>query len=104
MFGVEVYCKAFIDQEKRRLVIINNFSYHGFCFCTLGVEFAAELADFVRHDLENLYPELHDKIQITLVDGYNKILSTYDEEVGVCYIVTLAYKITKLTSIFHSIG
>lgn len=47
----------------------------------LGVEFAAELADFVRHDLEKLYPLLHDKIQITLVDGYNKILSTYDEEV-----------------------
>ena len=35
----------------------------------------------MRHDLDRLYPELHDKIRITLVDGYNKILSTYDEEV-----------------------
>ena len=78
-----------------------------FVFCTLGVEFAAELSDFVRHDLENLYPELHDKIQITLVDGYNKILSTYDEEVGMSYIINnVLYnsKIPKLTSIFHSIG
>ena len=51
-------------------------------FYASGVEFAAELSDFVRHDLDRLYPELHDKIQITLVDGYNKILSTYDEEVS----------------------
>ena len=49
----------------------------------LGVEFAAELSDFVRHDLEKLYPELHDKVSITLIDGYNKLLSTYDEEVCV---------------------
>ena len=48
----------------------------------LGVEFAAELKDFVKHDLVRLYPELHDKISITLIDGFNKILSTYDEEVG----------------------
>eukprot|EP00794_Sanderia_malayensis_P018959 gene18959-20865_t len=47
-----------------------------------GVEFAAELADFVKHDLKKLYPDLHDKICITLVDGYNKLLSTYDEEIS----------------------
>ena len=46
------------------------------------MEFAAELSDFVRKDLKKLYPDLYDKIEITLVDGYNKILSTYDEEVG----------------------
>ncbi|XP_065064340.1 uncharacterized protein LOC135690654 [Rhopilema esculentum] len=47
-----------------------------------GVEFAAELSDFVRHDLDKLYPELHDKVSITLIDGYNKLLSTYDEEIS----------------------
>ena len=46
-----------------------------------GVEFAAELRDFVKKDLRKLYPDLQDKVKITLVDGYNKILSTYDEEV-----------------------
>ncbi len=47
------------------------------------MEFAAELADFVKHDLKRLYPDLQDKISITLVDGYNKLLSTYDEEVSI---------------------
>lgn len=55
------------------IVFNNNFS---------GVEFAAELRDFVKRDLKKYYPEdLVEKSTITLVDGLNKILNTYSDEV-----------------------
>lgn len=48
-----------------------------------GVEFAAELRDFLKSDLTRFYPkELIEKSQITLVDGLNKILNTYSEEIS----------------------
>ena len=54
-------------------------------FSFLGVEFAAELRDFVKDDLQRYYPsELVEKAQITLVDGLDKILNTFSEEVILC--------------------
>ena len=57
-----------------------------FTLSLLGVEFAAELRDFVRHDLKRFYPEeLIKKSTITLVDGLDKVLNSYSEEVyGKC--------------------
>ena len=53
-------------------------------FCK-GVEFAAELRDFVGKEISKLYPRLIDKIKLTLIGGYRGVLSTYDEEVFDCH-------------------
>ena len=48
------------------------------------MEFAAELRDWIKEDLKKVYPDaIIDQAQITLVDGLNKILNTYSEEVSV---------------------
>lgn len=43
-----------------------------------GVEFAAELNDFIREDLVKWYPKLVTEVQITLVEATKQILSTFD--------------------------
>lgn len=47
-----------------------------------GVEFAAELRDFVGKEISKLYPCLKDMIKLTLIGGYRGVLSTYDDEIG----------------------
>ena len=49
--------------------------------CCPGVEFAAELRDFVGNEISKLYPSIKDKIKLTLIGGYRGVLSTYDQEV-----------------------
>ncbi|KAJ3178855.1 hypothetical protein HDU85_005049 [Gaertneriomyces sp. JEL0708] len=44
-----------------------------------GVEFSAELHDFVKDDLRKLYPQLIDKVQITVYDVAEKILGSFDD-------------------------
>jgi NADH:ubiquinone reductase (non-electrogenic) len=44
-----------------------------------GVEFAAELHDFLSEDLIRAYPHLVPETQITIVEGGKEILSTFDE-------------------------
>lgn len=46
-----------------------------------GVEFAAELHDFVVQDIYRLYPELKDVVSIKVYDVQQHILSTFDESV-----------------------
>lgn len=46
-----------------------------------GVEYAAELHDFVISDVERMYPQLKGKIQITLYDVAPGILMSFDEYV-----------------------
>lgn len=41
-----------------------------------GVEFAAELHDFIQEDLINLYPLVRDLVRITLVQSGDHILNT----------------------------
>ena len=48
-----------------------------------GVEFAAELRDFVKEDIKKQYPELAEHARITLVHSRDHILNNYDEQVGV---------------------
>ncbi len=45
-----------------------------------GIEFAAELNDFLLDDIQELYPHLTAEVEITVVEAGNEILSTFDEK------------------------
>ncbi len=45
-----------------------------------GVEFAAELNDFMLEDLQKAYPHLVPEARITLVEAQREILGTFDEK------------------------
>ena len=47
-----------------------------------GVEFAAELHDFLRDDVPKLYPGLAEKARITVVQSADHILNTYDARIS----------------------
>ena len=47
-----------------------------------GVEFAAEMHDFLTEDVPKLYPSVKDKVSITLVQSADHILNTYDERIS----------------------
>lgn len=42
-----------------------------------GVEFAAELHDFIQEDLVKLYPTVKDLIKVTLIQSGDHILNTW---------------------------
>ncbi|CAL5211845.1 unnamed protein product [Lathyrus oleraceus] len=46
-----------------------------------GVEFAAELYDFVHEDLSKLYPSLKDHVKITLLEAGYHILNMFDKRI-----------------------
>ncbi|XP_057964751.1 external alternative NAD(P)H-ubiquinone oxidoreductase B3, mitochondrial-like [Malania oleifera] len=46
-----------------------------------GVEFAAELHDFVNKDLAELYPALKDLVKITLLEAGDHILNMFDKRI-----------------------
>ncbi|KAL6535833.1 External alternative NAD(P)H-ubiquinone oxidoreductase B4, mitochondrial [Orobanche hederae] len=46
-----------------------------------GVEFAAELHDFVNEDLAKLYPKLKDLVKITLLEAGDHILNMFDKRI-----------------------
>lgn len=47
-----------------------------------GIEFAAELHDFVKQDLTGLYPKLIEKCRIDVYDISPRILSSFDASLG----------------------
>ncbi|KAK1437958.1 hypothetical protein QVD17_03758 [Tagetes erecta] len=47
-----------------------------------GVEFAAELHDFVHEDLVKLYPMVKDLVKITVIQSGDHILNTYDNRIS----------------------
>ena len=47
-----------------------------------GVEFAAEVRDFVREDVAKIYPSVKDHITITLVQSQDHVLNTYDQQIS----------------------
>ncbi|KAL5056496.1 hypothetical protein RYX36_037178 [Vicia faba] len=47
-----------------------------------GVEFAAELHDFIQEDLTKLYPTVKDKVKITLIQSGDHILNMFDERIS----------------------
>ncbi|KAG6420643.1 hypothetical protein SASPL_117178 [Salvia splendens] len=46
-----------------------------------GVEFAAELHDYVTEDLVKLYPKVKDAVKITLVEATDHILNMFDKRI-----------------------
>ncbi|KAL4569877.1 hypothetical protein LXL04_025522 [Taraxacum kok-saghyz] len=47
-----------------------------------GVEFAAELHDFVHEDLAKLYPLVQNMVRITIIQSGDHILNTYDNRIS----------------------
>ncbi|KAL2518285.1 External alternative NAD(P)H-ubiquinone oxidoreductase B1 [Abeliophyllum distichum] len=47
-----------------------------------GVEFAAELHDFVHEDLVNVYPSVKDLVNITVIQSGDHILNSFDERIS----------------------
>ncbi|KAL3821531.1 hypothetical protein ACJIZ3_007436 [Penstemon smallii] len=47
-----------------------------------GVEFAAELHDFVHEDLVKIYPSVKDLVSITMIQSGDHILNTFDERIS----------------------
>ncbi|CAA0816192.1 External alternative NAD(P)H-ubiquinone oxidoreductase B1- mitochondrial [Striga hermonthica] len=47
-----------------------------------GVEFAAELHDFVHEDLVKIYPSVKDLVHISVIQSGDHILNTYDERIS----------------------
>ncbi|RDX94214.1 External alternative NAD(P)H-ubiquinone oxidoreductase B1, mitochondrial, partial [Mucuna pruriens] len=47
-----------------------------------GVEFAAELHDYVQEDLVKLYPSVKDIVKITVIQSGDHILNTFDERIS----------------------
>jgi NADH dehydrogenase FAD-containing subunit len=47
-----------------------------------GVEFAAELYDFLRDDMSRIYPSLFKYVRVTVYDVGSRILSSFDEKLG----------------------
>ncbi|GAY34340.1 hypothetical protein CUMW_010960 [Citrus unshiu] len=64
------------DEERKRIlhfVIVGGGP--------TGVEFAAELHDFVDEDLFKLYPKVKDSVKITLLEAADHILNMFDKRI-----------------------
>ncbi|KAK1324631.1 hypothetical protein QJS10_CPA01g01147 [Acorus calamus] len=46
-----------------------------------GIEFAAELHDFLSEDVSKLYPNIHDLVRITVIEAGEHILSMFDKRI-----------------------
>ena len=47
-----------------------------------GVEFAAELQDFLKEDVSKIYPNVGEDVSVTLVQSRDHILNTYDQTIS----------------------
>ena len=94
-----LFLKELADARKIRGRIIDNFERAGnpgipeaerrrlLHFVVVGggptgVEFAAELNDFLREDLVKWYPGLISEVRISLLEAAKQILSSFDNELG----------------------
>uniref|UniRef100_A0A1J3JBR4 NADH:ubiquinone reductase (non-electrogenic) n=1 Tax=Noccaea caerulescens TaxID=107243 RepID=A0A1J3JBR4_NOCCA len=64
------------DEERKRIL---HFVVVG--GGPTGVEFAAELHDFVTEDLVKLYPKAKDSVKITLLEAADHILTMFDKRI-----------------------
>ncbi|KAG8634436.1 hypothetical protein MANES_17G039000v8 [Manihot esculenta] len=99
--GVMEYCnflKEVEDAQKIRRTVIDNFEKASLPNLSneerkrilhfvvvgggpTGVEFAAELHDFVNEDLVKLYPAAKDFVKITLLEAADHILNMFDKRI-----------------------
>lgn len=63
------------DPERRKLL---NFLVVG--GGPTGVEFAAELQDFIKQDLKKIMPEISQDIKVSLIEGLPNILNMFDKK------------------------
>jgi NADH:ubiquinone reductase (non-electrogenic) len=73
----EAASPAATDEERRQLlqfVVVGGGP--------TGVEFAAEMHDFLHEDLETSFPHLAPFVNITLLEAMDQILSTFDQTLG----------------------
>jgi len=70
----EAASPAATDEERKQLL---HFVVVG--GGPTGVEFAAEMHDFLREDLETFFPDLAPFVRITLLEAMNQILSAFDQ-------------------------
>ncbi len=47
-----------------------------------GVEFAAEVRDFLREDVSKIYPGIEEDVMVTLVQSQDHILNAYDKQIS----------------------
>ena len=100
--GVEKYSyflREVADARRIRIKVIDCFenasipgiseeekkSYLRFFVCgggPTGVEFAAELHDFIEEDVRKKYPGLENDIEIVLIEAGNKLLNSFDEKLS----------------------
>lgn len=100
--GVDQYCmflKETPDARKIRMRVIDCFELASTPGITAaeqqrllhfvvvgggptGVEFAAEMHDFLTQDLHKWYPDLTGQVRITLLEASNKILNSFDARLG----------------------
>jgi len=67
-----------ISQEEKK-------KYLRFVVCgggPTGVEFAAELHDFIEDDVKKIYGDLKDDFEIILIEASDKILNTFDRKLS----------------------
>lgn len=65
------------EEERRRLlhfVIVGGGP--------TGVEFAAEVRDFLREDVAKIYPGIEKDTRVTLVQSQDHVLNTYDQQIS----------------------
>ena len=65
------------EEEKKRLL---HFIVVG--GGPTGVEFAAEVKDFLREDIGKIYPGIAENAKVTLVQSRDHILNTYDQTIS----------------------
>lgn len=74
----EMAAQLDLDEEERKRLLHVVVVGGG----PTGVEFAAEMHDFLSEDLSNIYPALHNYVAITLLEAGNNILTTFDKELS----------------------
>ncbi|CAI9757293.1 unnamed protein product [Fraxinus pennsylvanica] len=72
-------CLPTVSEEERKRILHFVIVGGG----PTGVEFAAELHDFVIDDLAKLYPTLKDYVKITLLEATDHILNMFDKRITV---------------------
>jgi len=71
---LELACMPGVTPEERKKILSFRIVGGG----PTGVEFAAELHDFITEDVYRLYPQLKDQVTISLYDTAPGILGGFD--------------------------